>query len=193
MFFSKKRLLQQGSFSYVSNAFYVFVKRNERRSVAKKGKIRLSLFYVKTVNRYKNIIVKLFPSGNNVVFGLNKKLYIYPSLSLVIICLFTLIFYKHMNFLAEAFAKHILCLFFSTKAFMCYVLNFFEKKAFMCLFTAAWNAYFYFFIQQKPSCAYVFRQKPSCAMLNWPCAYKNECNPQTRIISLREIIFTIHI
>jgi len=135
MFFSKKRLLQQGSFSYVSNAFYVFVKRNERRSVAKKGKIRLSLFYVKTVNRYKNIIVKLFPSGNNVVFGLNKKLYIYPSLSLVIICLFTLIFYKHMNFLAEAFAKHILCLFFSTKAFMCYVLNFFETKAFMCLFS----------------------------------------------------------
>ena len=46
----------------------------------------------------------------------------------------TLIFYKHMNFLAEAFAKHILCSFFSTKAFMCYVLNFFEKKAFMCLF-----------------------------------------------------------
>ena len=42
-------------------------------------------------------------------------------------------FYKHMNFLAEAFAKHILCLFFKTKAFMCYVLNFFEKKAFMCL------------------------------------------------------------
>ena len=39
-----------------------------------------------------------------------------------------------MNFLAETFAKHILCLFFSTKAFMCYVLNFFEKKAFMCLF-----------------------------------------------------------
>ena len=38
-----------------------------------------------------------------------------------------------MNFLAEAFAKHILCLFFSTKAFMCYVLNFFEKKGFMCL------------------------------------------------------------
>ena len=38
-----------------------------------------------------------------------------------------------MNFLAEAFAKHILCLFFSTKAFMCYVLNFFEKKVFMCL------------------------------------------------------------
>ena len=85
--------------------------------------------------------------------------------------------------MAEAFAKHILCLFFSTKAFMCYVLNFFWKKAFMCLFTAAWCAYFYFFIRQKPSCAYIFRQKPSCAMclifskkslhvLNWPCAYK---------------------
>ena len=27
----------------------------------------------------------------------------------------------------------VMCLFFSTKAFMCYVLNFFEKKAFMCL------------------------------------------------------------
>ena len=40
-----------------------------------------------------------------------------------------------MNFLAWAFAKHILCLFFTTKAFMCYVLNFFETKAFMCLFS----------------------------------------------------------
>ena len=40
-----------------------------------------------------------------------------------------------MNFLAEAFAKAILCLFFSTEAFMCYVLNFFEKIAFMCLFS----------------------------------------------------------
>ena len=49
----------------------------------------------------------------------------------------TIIFYKHMNFLAEAFAKHILCLFFSTKALVCYVLNFFEKKAFMCLFSQA--------------------------------------------------------
>ena len=93
-------------------------------------------------------------------------------------------FYKHMNFLAEAFAKHILCLFFSTKAFMCYVLNFFEKKAFMCLFSQV-N-----YIEKKPFlaklclwCAYFFRQKPSCAMclifskkslhvLNWPCAYK---------------------
>ena len=27
----------------------------------------------------------------------------------------------------------VMCLFFSTKAFICYVLNFFEKKAFMCL------------------------------------------------------------
>ena len=71
-------------------------------------------------------------------------------------------FYKHMNFLAEAFAKHILCLFFSTKAFMCYVLNFFwKKKAFMCLFSQV-N------YMLKPlcalSCAYFFRQKPSCAM-----------------------------
>ena len=32
---------------------------------------------------------------------------------------YTLFFYKHMNFLSEAFAKHILCLFFTTKAFMC--------------------------------------------------------------------------
>ena len=52
----------------------------------------------------------------------------------------TLIFYKHMNFIAEALAKHILCLahivlIFSTKSFMCYVLNFFEKKAFICLFS----------------------------------------------------------
>ena len=49
--------------------------------------------------------------------------------------IYTHFFYKHMNFLAEAFAKCILCLFFSTKVFMCYVLNFFEKKAFMCLFS----------------------------------------------------------
>jgi len=178
MFFSKKRLLQQGSFSYVSNAFYVFVKRNERRSVAKKGKIRLSLFYVKTVNRYKNIIVKLFPSGNNVVFGLNKKLYIYPSLSLVIICLFTLIFYKHMNFLAEAFAKHILCLFFRPKPSCAMCSIFLKKKSLhvliqpselhwtkpffgqivlvMCLFfsTKAFMCYVLNFFEKKPSCAY---------------------------------------
>ena len=31
----------------------------------------------------------------------------------------TLIFYKHMSFLVKAFAKHKLCLFFTTKAFMC--------------------------------------------------------------------------
>ena len=101
----------------------------------------------------------------------------------------TLIFYKHMNFLAEAFAKHILCLFFSTKAFMCYVLNFKKKKP-SCAYSAKWitlNFLAKAFVLAKLClwCAYFFRQKPSCAMclifskkslhvLNWPCAYNKK-------------------
>ena len=86
-------------------------------------------------------------------------------------------FYKHMKYLAWAFAKHILCLFFTTKAFMCYVLNFFETKASMCLFSQVnyvekslflaklclWCAYFF---SSKASCAMClifFKKKPSCA------------------------------
>ena len=37
-------------------------------------------------------------------------------------------FYKPMNFLAEAFANHILCLFSSTKAFMCLIGHGLIKK-----------------------------------------------------------------
>ena len=78
-----------------------------------------------------------------------------------------------MNFLAEAFAKQILCLFFSTEAFMCYVLNFFEKSlhvliqpselhvktlmcSIMCLFfsTKALMCYVLNFFEKKPSCDY---------------------------------------
>ena len=74
-----------------------------------------------------------------------------------------------MNFLAEAFAKHILCLFFSTKAFMCYVLNLFEKKKPSCAYSAKWitlNFLAKAFVLAKLClwCAYFFRQKPSCAM-----------------------------
>ena len=86
-----------------------------------------------------------------------------------------------MNFLAEAFAKHIMCLFFSTKAFMCYVLNFFEKKGLhvliqpselhvkplMCLILCL-------FFSTKAFICYVlnFFEKKSLHVLNWPCAYK---------------------
>ena len=41
---------------------------------------------------------------------------------------YTLIFYKHMNFLAEALAKHILCLFFRLKP-SCAMCLFFSKKS----------------------------------------------------------------
>ena len=78
-----------------------------------------------------------------------------------------------MNFLADAFAKHILCLFFSTKTFVCYVLNFLKKKTLhvliqprelhvktllcliMCLFfsTKAFMCLIMCLIEKKPSCA----------------------------------------
>ena len=98
----------------------------------------------------------------------------------------TLIFYKHMNFSAKAFAKHKLCLFFRQKP-LCAMWLFF-LKAFMCLFShvnsiellfvlakfCLWCAYFF---QQKPSCAmcfvfFFFFEKKSLYVLNWPCAYK---------------------
>ena len=91
-------------------------------------------------------------------------------------------FYKHMNFLAWAFAKHILCLFFSTKAFMCYVLNFcliFLKLKPSCAYSAKWITL------KKALCAcdvliVQYVQKMSLHVLKRPCAYKkNECNSQT--------------
>ena len=89
-----------------------------------------------------------------------------------------------MNFLAEAFAKHILCLFFSTNAFVCYVLIFFEKKAFVCLFSqvnyiekslfwpnCACDMLIFFDKSLHVLCAYFFRKK-SLHVLMGPCAYK---------------------
>ena len=48
-------------------------------------------------------------------------------------CLFTQVNYIELFGQSLCFGQIVLvmCLFFSTKAFMCYVLNFFEKKAFM--------------------------------------------------------------
>ena len=48
-----------------------------------------------------------------------------------IICPLNSLFYKHMNFLAEAYCAY----FFGQKPLCAMCLIFFEKKAFMCLFS----------------------------------------------------------
>ena len=96
--------------------------------------------------------------------------------------------------LREVFDKHILCLFFSTKALMCYVLNFFEKKP-SCAYSAKWitlNFSAKAFVLAKLClwCAYFFRQKASCAY--WPYAYKKWVYLGSTVIRRVEIYYIIH-
>ena len=104
---------------------------------------------------------------------------------------YTHFFYKHMNFLAEAFAKHILCLFFSTKAFMCYVLNFFEKKSRhmlihcreMCLFFYSTKAFMCLLFSTKAFLCYVlnFFEKIAFMCLIDHVLIKNEYRETKRV------------
>ena len=93
-------------------------------------------------------------------------------------CAMCLIFFekKSLHVLIQPSELHvktlmclIMCLFFSTKAFMCHVINFFWKKKPSCAYLAKWitlNFLAKAFVLAKLClwCAYLFRQKPSCAM-----------------------------
>ena len=82
-----------------------------------------------------------------------------------------------MKFLAEAFAKHILCLFFTTKAFMCLKIWPNPFCAYSCTYFLhpAIKAFDVLIFFVKGFMCYVlnFFEKKSLHVLNWPCAYKN--------------------
>ena len=67
--------------------------------------------------RYLYEVLLLILSFSSLAYGLSWARIVYYEFQTI--ARYTLFFYKRMNFLAEAFAKQILCLFFTTKAFMC--------------------------------------------------------------------------